>query len=167
MQLRGLVLWFGALFLLSAAFRVCAAEPKESLPQKAKAILEKADRIEIYAIDPEPDKKPEKNLREWRILGKVTLGDEKSRSQVLSLLEESVGRGETQRCFLPRHAIRATRAGKTVDLIICFECEWIRVYYDDEKKPAADLPINQSPRSQLNKTLKAGGVPLRPDMADK
>jgi hypothetical protein len=39
-------------------------------------------------------------------------------------------------CFNPRHDIRATHEGKTVDLVICYECFSLQVFLGDTKAGA-------------------------------
>ncbi len=157
----------GLLCLLVTSLSAYADDAKKSLPEKAVAVLDKADRIELYSLEPEPEKKPEKTLRGWAVLGKVTLEDAKVRNQVLTSLKEGVGRGRGAKCFDPRHAIQASRAGQTVDIVICFECGWVYVYYDGEQEPSAVLTINRAAQSEFDKILKAAGVALSPPPKQK
>jgi hypothetical protein len=62
------------------------------------------------------------------------------------------------KCFLPRHGIRVTADGKTIDLVICFECSWIYIYYGDKDGP--HVTTSGGPQPAFDKVLKDNGVPL-------
>ncbi len=48
--------------------------------------------------------------------------------EMLHLLYGSVGEGPKTKClFAPRHGLRATFDGKTVDILLCFRCRGIEV----------------------------------------
>jgi len=68
--------------------------------------------------------------------------------------------GNGAKCFDPRHGIRATAKGKTVDLVICFECNWVYVYYDNDENRQHVAVTTREPQAVLDKTLKDAGVPL-------
>jgi hypothetical protein len=79
-------------------------------------------------------------LHGWKALGKTTPKQTEVRDELLSALVKSIaelGRAGFK-CFDPRHAIRATHDGKSVDLVICFECGWVLVCIDG--KAAARRP---------------------------
>jgi hypothetical protein len=135
------------------------------VPEKAAAILEKADQIELYSLEPEPDDKAAKGpkatfFRGWLILGKTVLKTATSRKQVLDALDESVGRGRMAKCFDPRHGIRASHAGQTVELVICFRCGQAYFYLDPRKDDHSTLSINRGTQPMLDAMLKAAHIPL-------
>ncbi len=95
---------------------------KSGLPDKVAEILNKADRIELYSLEPEPDPKAAKDpkatlFRGYLVLGKTTIKEGKERKAAQLMLDVSAGRGRVARCFDPRHAIRATHGDKTVDMV--------------------------------------------------
>ena len=156
----------GLLLLLLTAISACSGESEKSQPEKAVAIkavaiLDEAERIDLYSLEPVPEKKPENTLRGWGILGKVRLDDVKARNQVLTALKENVGRGTGAACFWPRHALRASLQGKTVDVLICFECGWVYVY-DEDREERTVVTIDRAARPVFDKILKAAGVALGP-----
>ena len=61
-------------------------------------------------------------------------------------------------CFNPRHGIRATAGGKTVELVICYECLSMKVYVDGKAKRA--VLTTSSPAIVFNQALKDAKVPL-------
>jgi hypothetical protein len=149
----------GAAFLMTAAL---AWSADNKLPDKARAILAKADQVELYSLDPvNPVKKGEKGFHDWKVLGKTALKRD-ARKRVLAALEKGIAesKGEAAKCFQPRHGIRATDKGKTVDLVICFECLQVYVYYDKTEKRDQIVLTTRSPEPTLDKALKDAGVRL-------
>ncbi len=153
------VLLFGLLAALLPGFLpgVARAAGEDELPAGVKSMLDKAESIELYSLDPEPKGvgKGEK-LHGWAVLGKATVKG-KDLEAIVKAVEGAVGKGRGAKCFLPRHAIRVTSGGKTADLLICFECEWVYVY-EGGKKTADPTVSNVQP--VLDRVLKAAGVPL-------
>jgi hypothetical protein len=156
-----LVAGFGMLVLLS--FTVTAAgevKKVKQLPELAKAILDKSSEISLYSLDPEAKADKENELHGWKVLGKTTVKEAEARNKLLSALEKSIaepGRGGFK-CFDPRHAIRATHDGKSVDLVICFECGWVYVYIDG--KAAAHLEMDTVAQPPFDDVLLKAKVPL-------
>jgi hypothetical protein len=72
-------------------------------------------------------------------------------------------KGIVANCFNPRHGIRVTHDGKTVDFVICFECFQVQAFVDD--KPVSGFLITDSPAAEFNGVLKDAKVPLaeKPD----
>ena len=54
--------------------------------------------------------------------------------------------GNGAKCFDPRHGIRASVDGKTVDLVICFECSWVYVFYDKDENRRGVAVTTERPR---------------------
>ncbi len=132
--------------------------PGKKLPDKAKTVLDKAETIEVYSLDPGDNNDP-KGFHGWKVLGKTAVKDAAKRTELLGALEQ--GLAESQggaKCFIPRHGVRATYDGQTVDLVICFECSWVYVYYGDKDGP--HLTTSKSPQPAFDKVLKDAGVPL-------
>jgi hypothetical protein len=48
--------------LLLTSISACSGESEKSQPEKV-AILDKAERIDLYSLEPVPENKPEKTLR--------------------------------------------------------------------------------------------------------
>jgi hypothetical protein len=135
------------------------------VPEQAAAILEKADQIELYSLEPEPDartaKDPKVNrFHDWVVLGKTVLKNARTRKQALDALDESVGTGLKAKCFDPRHGIRASHGGKTVDVVICFECGHVYFYFDPGKEDHTKGSIGKGTQPVLDAILKAANVPL-------
>jgi hypothetical protein len=152
----------GLTVLLITAFQVHAADNK--LPDKAKAILDKAKSYELYSLDPGKgdDEMVKDGFHGYKVLGKSTVKDDKARDKLRTALVKGIkdSKGEIAKCFNPRHGIRATHDGQSVDLLICFECLQIYVYYGKGDKREANVLTTRSPQPTFDKILKDAGVKL-------
>jgi hypothetical protein len=150
--------WF--LTALSALFPLLTGcGSGERLPADANTVLDKADEIELFSVNPDKSaKKPTSELQGWEILGKTTLsGDEKA--AIIRALRKGIAAsdGSAAACFNPRHGIKATHDGTTVELVICFECLSISGYTNGTK---FSVLTARSPESEFNRILTDKGVPL-------
>jgi hypothetical protein len=144
--------------LLSAP--VSAAEPNR-LPDRAKAILDKCAWIHLLSLDPESVDARAKSFRTWRLLGQHTVRDAKTRDKILAALNKGLATpARSVPGFSPRYAIRASHNGKTVDLLICFDCGWVFVYYGGKKTESAILRIGKGAESTFAQVLEEHSVPL-------
>src|SRR5262245_8032731 len=110
-------------------------EKKQQLPKSAGSILKKADRFELYSLDPNATKlKPGQSFHGWKGLGKTLIKGKKVQEKIMSALARGIAeqRGAIADCFKPRHGIRAVRKKEKVDLVICFECFQVLVLGDKE-----------------------------------
>jgi hypothetical protein len=138
---------------------------ERKLPEQARAILEKATEFELYSLEPDEEEKSAgkpTRLRGWKVLGKTTVKKAEAGKDLLDALEKGVAsrRARGAKCFDPRHAIRAAHDGKRVDLLICFACGWVYVYYDGQEKEAAQVRIDRTFQPYFDKALRDAGVPL-------
>jgi hypothetical protein len=103
--------WYAVVALLAG---VCISRAEENkLPDKATAILLKARRFDLYSLDPDLEKREtgDKLLYGWKVLGKVTVKDDRTREDLLHPLEKAIAKGgDGARCFLPgmRFTLRVT-----------------------------------------------------------
>ena len=150
-----------AVLLLPAA---CAGQEKNVIPDHVKTILENATKYEVYSLDPGPGEGVKDGFHRWKVLGKTTVMAETKRATLLEALSKGVAdnKGEAAKCFIPRHGLRATHDGKTIDLVICFECMHVYVYADpkDSEKKSDSFFTTGSPEEAFDKVLKDAGVPL-------
>jgi hypothetical protein len=142
-------------------------EEYQRLPKEAKAILDAADKVELYSLDPTGGmlKKARAGFHGWKVLGKTPLKDAKTRKKVRDAIYKGIAESSgVAGCFHPRHGIRATHKGATVDLVICFECAWMSVHVKDK---AHAVWTSFSPRPTLDKVLRDAKVPLPPKPKDE
>jgi hypothetical protein len=143
------------------------AVPDNKLPEAVQSLLDKAEQIELFSLDPSRDtEKPKVDFHGWKVLGSTVIKDKvktKALESVYTGIKESDG--IAARCFIPRHGIRAQFDKKTVDLVICFECLQIQVFVDEERLPT--ILTARSPEPTLDQILKDAKVPLAPKSKDK
>jgi hypothetical protein len=152
-----------AVFALLASLCMPLFARSDEIPADAKAILDKAEQIELLSLYPANDKEKGKEFfHEYPILGKVVVKDEKTRKALVAALEKGAkeNKGVGANCFIPRHGIRATAGGKTLELVICFQCLQVHGYIGE--KANANFLVEKSPQPTLDKILKDAGVKLAP-----
>jgi hypothetical protein len=138
--------------------------PENRIPAAVEALLAKADTFELYSLDPtrEPGKEvPAADaFHGWKILGKTEVKADAARKRLADALRTGAedNPGIVAACFIPRHGIRLTGGGKTIDLVICFQCMSVQVFEDD--KPVKGFLVTNSPQKELDAVLKAAGVKL-------
>ena len=94
--------------------------------KSVKDILENAT-FELYSLDPAKED-DEKGFHGYAVLGKTVVKDADVRKEMIASLYKAIAEndGTAADCFVPRHAIRATHKGKTVDVLICFQCYQVK-----------------------------------------
>lgn len=153
-------LWICLCGVLLMANVQAAEEAKDTnaLPADLSAILEKAESLTLFSLHPEraDEKENEKSFHGYPVHGSVELKDKVKTEAVTAVLKGIAdSTGIVANCFMPRHGLRATLNGKTVDLLICYQCAQIVVYTDTAPgaKPAKGLTTDGAPAELLNKQL--------------
>ena len=149
-----------ALLLLGLGATARAEDQPSS--KDLKALFEKAETLELYSLNPGADVKepdPKKGFHGWKILGKTTIKDSKTRKKIVEALYKGLeaSDGTAALCFNPRHGLRATVDGKTADVVICFECLQMQFVVGEASKTET---TTTSPEKLLNEVLMNAGVPL-------
>jgi hypothetical protein len=147
-----------SLAILLAATTAC--DGGESIPAAELKILRNAESFELFSLDPDQRNQPkEGSFQSWKILGSTKL-DAATRAKVLAALEKGVSEsdGTVAGCFNPRHGIRATSGGQTVELVICFECMSASTYLNGTL--GKGFLLTPSPRQTFDAALKQANVPL-------
>jgi hypothetical protein len=123
----------------------------------AKEVLEGTDQIELYSLDPKDEDR--KDFHGWSVLGKVTIRDDETRKRILDALYTSLAeaKGLSPACFEPRHALRATFNGKTIEIFVCFHC--LNVEFIMGTKATMEH-ISNSAEAVFDEVLTSAGVPL-------
>lgn len=162
---RKIVIWAGAIV---TALCLAGYATYEWILVGSLAGLRADDSLTLYSIDPteiaagkEPE--PGELFHRHLVLGKIDIADAAARRQIVSSVKSGVARGNpfvAKACFWPRHGIRAVSGGRTVDLLICFQCDSVAVYRGET---VASDPISDSPKPLLNEYLTSAGVPLAPE----
>lgn len=130
------------------------------VPASVRAALAGAKSLELYSLDPSRQEDvPKDNFHDWKVLGKTNIAHAEQRKQLISALQNGVAEsfGAAAACFNPRHGIRAVHEGKTVDLVICFECFQVQIFVGEEQD---SVLLTDSPQPAFDKLLTDAGVPL-------
>lgn len=129
-------------------------------PAKARDIFAKADQLELLSLDPNQAEKvqPKDAFHGYKVLGKTVVKAGTRKQLVEAFLKGMEGKIEPARCFDPRHGIRATHGGKTVELVICFQCSQFVVYLGSAEKGTL-LLVGKAPEASFDKVLKDAGIP--------
>lgn len=142
----------------------CRGNPAEQLPDNP-------DELTLFSIDGPaawkqdmqltPEQQRGEVLFGYPVLGKVEVTDPGERRAVVTAIKEAsradVGMGG---CFIPRHAVRAVKAGRVIHLVVCFQCYRTEAHRGDwTSRPGR---ISRDAQPLLNQLLTAAGVPLAP-----
>jgi hypothetical protein len=144
--LRARSILAAAVLLTGAAPSPAAPRPvrsrravKAAFPEGSSAILDHADKLTLYELDPTQRGKSTagKTFWEYPVVSEKDVTDPKEREELVQTLygcmaEQKVG----ARCFVPHHGLRAVRGDKSVDLVLCFTCQWIHIHYGGKTKVA-------------------------------
>jgi hypothetical protein len=141
--------------------------PQNRIPEEADQLLGKADTFELYSLDPQRPVDgegkvvpPKDSFHGWKVLGKTLVKADAERKLLADALRLGAedNFGVVAACFIPRHGIRLTGGGKTIDMVICFQCLSVQVFVDD--KGAKGFLTTGEPQKEFDKVLKAAGVKL-------
>lgn len=143
--------WLLALLLLPA---VACAEP---VPSDLRKLLDKAEAVELISLDPSVDGAKD-GFHGYKVMGSVKL-ETKERAKLLAAFYKGIADsdGVVAACFIPRHGLRAMADGKTVEVVICYQCLSMKVYIGGKAESAL---TTGDPAETLNAMLKAAKVPL-------
>jgi len=130
--------------------------------------IENANQVILYSIRGDAYRytknvKFDDELHGYPVLGKVQIKEATKRRAIADALKSAVNSasGEVYGCFWPRHAVRVVSKGRTVDYLICFECEWVYVYEgSSENKTHA----NKRSQPDFDKWLEEAGLTLAKDV---
>lgn len=97
-----------------------------TLPLKVRRILAEADTLEVFGLS-----SYEKAGIGWYPDVKVSLSLGKERTELLdSFFFDASAGPNSSACFNPRHGLKATHQGKTIEVVICYECSMFVVKGD-------------------------------------
>jgi hypothetical protein len=165
-------LWVVCLFVLVAVWG-CGEPTREPAAENAAESTtepDAPDSLVLYSIDGEdPDhevsKYPEsvERFHGYPVLGKTEIGDRDQRQEIVESVELGITSfdGYPAKCFWPRHGLRITQADKTIDYVICFECNQVKIFRGDEEEV---LTTAASPQTLLNTVLQDANIEFAPGM---
>ena len=138
-----------------------------AIPESIRtALLDVAD-IELYSLDPKHrDELQAKEFERRKVIGNTVISDAETRKRLLAALNKGVAEAIGSKgpagaaCFDPRHAIRVKQGGKSIYILICFECGHVYTYVDDKLDRTLYFPISETPLVTFNSVLRYRGLPL-------
>jgi hypothetical protein len=132
--------------------------------------------VVLFSIDPtyrskelgnlSPDQEKAEKLHGYRLLGKTEITDGTVRRKVVTAVKEAIKNAPPNpaKCFDPRHVLRITKAGKTIDLVICFACKQYEIFQPDSEVHGQAKTIAADAQPALDQVLTDAGVPLAPSV---
>jgi hypothetical protein len=138
---------------------VALRDGENKLSDAAAKILTEAESIEVLALEPEPTE-AKGAFHGYKIHGSAAVKGAAKKEFIAAFekgLEDLIDRA---RCFIPRHGIRAALDGKSVDLVICFECHQFKVYTGTDAKGRM-LLVNDTPLKAFEKALRDAVIEKR------
>jgi hypothetical protein len=148
---------FAAAALMAVPSRSPAKDNK--LPTEVLDILSKAEQFELLSLNPNSEGDQSKDaFHGYKALGKTVVKNAEARKHLTeSLIKGMEGDIDPAKCFNPRHGIRATHDGKTVELVMCFECHQFKVFTGPGH--VSGFLVDKSPEPAFDKILKDAGIP--------
>lgn len=133
------------------------------LSVSTRAVLETGEEFVLLSVEPFPGELhphlTNPPFHGFQVLGQTTISNAAGRKQLLDALYAGIllgPEGEGARCFNPRHGLKARHGNEQVELLICFECGYARVYAEQEKV----IRITGAPAGTFNTALKEAGLVL-------
>jgi len=131
-------------------------------PDDSRKVLEKAPQLTLMSLDPGmmgETVQGNGTFHGYRILGQTQLSGEGKSKLLRSLYDGMAGDGFMASCFSPRHGIRATHNGRTVDLVICFLCMTIVTHFGSKQGNGV---VAKATQKYFDSVLKESGIKLSP-----
>jgi hypothetical protein len=128
------------------------------LPEAIWERVAEADRLNIYSLSREQASGSEgcERLHGYPILSQVDVVGPRT-AEVYSSLRAGSEEGTLgQRCFMPRHGVRAIRGEKALDLVICFACTNMAMFESSECENFVWADMSTRPQSLLDEYLGLG-----------
>jgi hypothetical protein len=103
------------------------------LPALVEEVFRGAERLLLLRLDPfrRPPPAPDRRaFHAWRATRRLQVSDPAERAAVVGAVEQGLARsdGTFAMCFDPTIGVRARRGRDTVDLVCCFDCNWVQVF---------------------------------------
>ena len=133
-----------------------------------KTMLDNANRVDLFRINPKPLSKEKKDGKKefhgYEILTDFRLEPKEQHNRATAFLGSAFHWNMFRKaaCFNPRHGVRIVSGNRTLDFLVCFECNTVQVF--ENEKPLGGLAMGfideKNPLEQLlqdnEKKQKAG-----------
>jgi hypothetical protein len=118
-------------------------------------IFKNGEKVVLYSLEPQRKNTltVKDSFRDYQVLGQVEVVDANLRSTLKSALIEGMNQNAiVAKCFNPRHGLRVSWGLKTIDLVICFECNSLEVY---SPKQVSVLSVSNSAEPLFDRILRS------------
>jgi len=145
-----------ALALVHSAALAVTPGYETRLPTPVESALMRPDSVELLSLQPGAGGD---TFEGTGVRGRTVLKDPAARAKVIKALFKGIEEGpsEPNRCFDPHHGLRVTAGKWTYDLVICFHCQWIKVFGAEK---TAYVLVDRSAADAFNTVLRAAGLPV-------
>jgi hypothetical protein len=114
-----------------------------------KGQLDKADRIDLFRLNPkglpEGNTEGKKEFRGYEILSELRVEAKEQRKEATDFLGNALHWNELRKalCFNPRHGLRVVSGKRTLDFLICFECNRVQIFEGGEELETLPLGFTE------------------------
>jgi len=149
------------MFTLLASTLLVPQVVENRLPDDIVSLLSRARKFELVSVDPVSEAGSQGPYFGFRVLGRARIVPKADRSTLVKALLKSIrdARPESFLCFNPRHALHVEDDGRTLDVLVCFEC-WNGRYETNGSRGTFRATTFAEP--VFDRFLKEAGVPLSP-----
>ena len=162
MAITGALLFSGS-FNLSASAQYSRTELTRDLSS--------ANSVVLYSLEPGDSGRRDDNgeciglcYYGWPVLGQVGILSKYSIVKQVTLWLKNPEPPEQALCFNPRHGVRITTNASIIDLVVCFECDAVEIYFNSIALEVTAYP--QNIQAEWDRLLKKSGVKLAEPLPD-
>jgi hypothetical protein len=138
-----------------------------SLPERADigSTLASAERVVLYSLEPGKAAVRDPSgacvglcYYGWPVLGQMEVSLRSGLTKQVASWLKNPEPDEKALCFDPRHGVRVIAKEKTIDFVICFECDGVAVYVNSKEVKLSPHPSNV--QRDWDRLLRKAGVKL-------
>lgn len=138
--------------------------PGHRFPEAVEQMLDEPDRFVLYALDPHQEHDNSGNVipigdgfHSYRVLGKTEVRDKAEQRRLWQALRQAAAdnHGMAANCFIPHHGLRVESNGRSVEMVICFHCLQVYVYWEGE---FTSVLTTDSPLRGFDAVLNEAGI---------
>ena len=140
-----------------------AAQLQKALPGESRAIFENSKTLQLYSLNPSWNLVKQKKttlFHGYQVLGAARLTPEEASQARRYFYDGLSGEDRRAACFSPRHGLRATHNGRSLDLVICFHCAQSHLYIGGKRAGGAHIDPGTQPA--FDALLRSHGLPASP-----
>ena len=106
----------------------------DSLPEAVQSVLSDSQFLLLYSLASYTivGESEQMLFHGFSVLKQVQVAREGAKTQLVEAVYRSMADPEALQmlCFIPRHGLRAIQGDKSVDLVICYQCGNLKIYFN-------------------------------------